>query len=270
MQAGGFNLKVISGIPYYSCAAFERIPWLHHAFSTRLGGISSDPERMLNLSPVPWDAPANVEENRRRFLSVLGLSAAHLATVAQYHSAEFHIINCPAHQWNPRTRGDALITARPDITLAVQVADCFPVLLADAKKGIIAAVHAGWRGCLARILRLTLEGMVKTGADPEDIQAAIGPGIRSCCFEVGPEVASAFEAEFPGQPVCRPHPERRNKHLVDLPAALQIQLAEVRIPLQNIWDLGLCTRCRPGEFFSHRAEGSRAGRMMGIICRTGS
>jgi YfiH family protein len=265
MHTSGFHLNEMSGVRYYSCAALEGIPALRHAFSTRRGGISPAPEQALNLGYVPWDSPANVTENRRRFLAVLGLSRANLATVAQFHSAEFHIINCPAHQWNPQTRGDALLTARQGIALAVQVADCFPVLLADAKKGIIAAVHAGWRGSLARILRRVIDGMGKMGADPADILATIGPGIRNCCLEVGPEVSSAFDAAFPEGNLCQPHPERRDKCLLDLPAALQLQLSESDVPQQNRCDLGLCTRCNPEEFFSYRAEGSHAGRMMGII-----
>ena len=267
MHINGFDLIESSGIRYYSCAAFEKIPRLRHAFSTRSGGISLASEQALNLGDVPWDLPANVEENRRRFLSALGLLPARLATVAQCHSAEFHIIDCPAHQWNPRTRGDALVTAEQGIALAVQVADCFPVLVADPQKGIIAAVHAGWRGSLARILRRILEGMGQLGADPADVLVAVGPGIRPCCFEVGLEVASAFDAEFPGEHLSHPHPERQDKYLLDLPMALNVQLSEAGVTPQNRWDLGLCTRCNPNEFFSHRAEGSHAGRMMGIICR---
>jgi YfiH family protein len=268
MHTNGFNLNETSGLRYYTCAAFEHIPGLRHAFSTRLGGVSLASEQVLNLGHVPWDLPANVEENRRRFLSALGLPPAHLATVAQFHSAEFHIINCPAHQWNPRTRGDALVTAEQGIALAVQVADCFPVLVADPQTGTVAAVHAGWRGSLARILGRIIEGMGQQGADPADVLVALGPGIRPCCFEVGHEVASAFDAAFPGAHLCHTHPERQDKYLLDLPMALNVQLTEAGVPMQNRWDLGLCTRCNPGEFFSYRAEGSRAGRMMGVICKT--
>jgi YfiH family protein len=267
MRTNAFTLCETSGLRYYTCAAFEQISGLRHAFSTRLGGVSLAPEPALNLGHVAWDSHANVEENRRRFLSVLGLAPALLATVAQIHSAEFHIIKSPAHQWNPRARGDALVTAEPGIALAVQVADCFPVLVADPQTGTIAAVHAGWRGSLARILGRIIEGMQRQGADPTHILVAIGPGIRPCCFEVGPEVASAFDAAFPGELLCHPYPEHQGKYLLDLPMALNLQLSEAGIPPQNRWDLGLCTRCRPDEFFSYRAEGSRAGRMMGIICR---
>jgi polyphenol oxidase len=268
MPTCGFKLRQTGGVSYYSCDALEQVPGLRHGFSTRLGGVSLDSEQALNLGPVSWDTVASVEENRRRFLSALCLTPDQLATVAQVHSAEFHIINGPAHQWNPRTRGDALVTAEKGIALAVKVADCFPVLIADPRTGLIAAIHAGWRGILARIVSRTIEGMQRLGANPASLLVAIGPGIRSCCFEVGAEVSSAFDAAFPGSCLLRPHPERRQKFLLDLPLALDVQLTEAGVPTHNRWDIGLCTYCHPAEFFSYRRDGSHAGRMMGIICAT--
>jgi YfiH family protein len=268
MQTNGFIQRQAAGIPYYACTALEQDSGLRHAFSTRCGGVSPAPEGALNLGHVPWDSRANVEENRRRFLSALSLAPDCLTTVAQIHSAEFHIIKTTADQWNPNTRGDALVTAEQGVALAVQVADCFPVLISDPHTGAIAAVHAGWRGTLARILRRTLEGMQRSlGVDPDNVIVAYGPGIRSCCLEVGSEVTSMYEAEFPGHRLCVPHPDRPEKHLLDLPQALNIQLSEAGVPLANVFDLGLCTRCHPEEFFSYRAEGRRAGRMMGLICK---
>jgi copper oxidase (laccase) domain-containing protein len=148
MQNTGFVRREAEGIAYYSCTALENVPHLCHAFSTRHGGVSSMPAQALNLGSVPWDTAAHVLENRRRFLSALNIRPLSLATVSQVHSAEFHIIKTPAHQWNPRTPGDGLATAEEGVALAVQVADCFPVLLADPQTGAIAAVHAGWRGRL--------------------------------------------------------------------------------------------------------------------------
>lgn len=268
MQLNGFFLRRAASLSYYSCAALEQIPGLVHGFSTRSGGVSLAPENALNLGYTPWDVPAHVQENRRRFLSALNLLPEHLATVAQVHSAEFHIIQGPAYQWNPRTRGDALVTVMENVAVAVQVADCFPVLIADPRSGVIAAVHAGWRGTAARILEHTLEGMHgDLGIDLADVIVAIGPGIRSCCLEVGVEVQSAFAAEFSRAHLCSQHPAHQGKYLLDLPLALNIQLSEAGIPSGNVHDLGLCTRCHPDQFFSYRAEGSRTGRMMAVIAR---
>jgi YfiH family protein len=266
MQNNGFLLMESEGLSYYACAAFQRDLDLRHGFSTRTGGVSPGPAGALNLGNTTWDAPANVLENRRRFLAALQFRPESLATVSQVHSADFHIIKGAAHQWNPRVEGDALVTTEPGVALAVQVADCFPVLLADPQTGAIAAVHAGWRGTLQRILGRTLAGMRRElGVDPSRVLVAIGPGIRRCCLEVGPEVAAAFESAYPGAKLCSPRPERPGNCLLDLPAALDIQLREVGVDPSNVFDLDLCTRCRPQEFFSYRAEGSRAGRMMAVI-----
>jgi YfiH family protein len=271
MQNTGFVRREAEGIAYYSCTALENVPHLRHAFSTRHGGVSSMPAQALNLGSVPWDTAAHVLENRRRFLSALNIRPLSLATVSQVHSAEFHIIKTPAHQWNPRTPGDGLATAEEGVALAVQVADCFPVLLADPQTGAIAAVHAGWRGIRARILFRTIVGMQRSlGVNPAHLLAAIGPGIRSCCLEVGDEVAFAFDAEFSGARLCSPSPHNPAKYLLDLPQALHLQLAEARVPQEAVSDLGLCTRCNPAEFFSYRAEGSHSGRMMAVICRAGT
>jgi YfiH family protein len=269
MQGTCFVRREAQGIAYYSCTALEAVPHLCHAFSTRHGGISPMPAQALNLGNVPWDKSEHVAENRRRFLSALNLNPSNLVTVSQIHSAAFHIIKSGAGQWNPRTPGDGLVTAEEGVALAVQVADCFPILMADPHSGAIAAVHAGWRGALERILSRTIAGMQRSlGADPAGLLIAIGPGICPCCFEVGSEVASAFDAEFPGARLCSPRLNKSGKYLVDLPRALYLQLAEAGVRQEAVLDIGLCTCCNPAEFFSYRAEGAHSGRMMAVICRT--
>jgi hypothetical protein len=268
MQSNGFVRCESEGTAYYSCIAIGNLPRIRHGFSLRGAGNEPAADGDFNLGHVPWDSHANVEANRRRFLTALGIRPDHLATVEQIHSAEFHIIKTAADQWDPGTRGDALVTAEPGVALAVQVADCHPVLIADPRAEVIAAVHAGWRGGLARILERTLQGMqfhFKT--HPADTLVAIGPGIRGCCYEVGLEVASAFELGFPGVRLCSPREEEEGKFLLDMPRALSIQILEAGVPIENVFDLGLCTRCNPLEFYSYRADGPRAGRMMGVICR---
>ena len=269
MQTNGFLRREVDGVRYYVCAAFERHDGVRHGFSTRQGGVSLPPEGALNLGFVAWDAPANVEENRRRFLAALGIRPEFLTTVAQTHSAEFHIINAGSDQWNPRTPGDALVTVEKDVALAVKTADCFPILISDARTGAIAAVHAGWRGILGGVLTNTLAGMRREHAcSPSELIVAVGPGIRGCCFEVGPEVESAFRSAFPKVELSTPHPQHPGKFMVDLPRALQQQLAGAGVPAANAFDLGLCTGCRTDEFFSYRTEGARAGRLMAVIYRS--
>ncbi len=267
MSDNAFRLHETEGIAYYTCRALEKIHNLSHGFSTRHGGLSSLPSNSLNLGHVPWDGREHVEENRRRFLDALQISPDWLTTLSQKHSADFHIISAKAPQWNGTTPGDALITKSKEVALAVLVADCFPILAADPETGAIACIHSGWRGTLGRILLRTLRGMERfLSCDPERLMVAIGPGIRSCCMEVGAEVAASFDREY-GNSDLLLHPARRpEKHLLDLPLALHQQLRTAGVPPENVFDLGLCTHCNTGEFFSHRAECERTGRMMAVIC----
>lgn len=268
MRRDGFVLREVRGIPYYSCRAFEELPNLCHGFSTRRGGAPAPGEHSLNLSYNSWDSPERVNENRRRLLCALNLKEAHLATLRQVHSNRVHIIRDIPAQWNP-SEGDALVAQLENAALAVQVADCLPVLIADPATKAVAAVHSGWRGILAHILPVTVREMQRTfGADPANLLAAVGPGIRACCFEVGPEVAELFNREFPGGRLSVPAGASPGKHLLDLCKALEMELDEAGIKPENRYDSGLCTRCNTKEFFSYRAEGTRSGRMMAVIGRS--
>jgi purine-nucleoside/S-methyl-5'-thioadenosine phosphorylase / adenosine deaminase len=256
------------GVPYYSCSALEELSFLRHGFSTRHGGVSSLPAGNLNLSHVSWDSAQQVDENRGRFMTALGLGSATLATLSQIHSDRLHIIEEKAGQWNQRPQADALATRLQSVALAVQAADCFPILLVDPTAGAIAGVHAGWRGTLARILSKSVQTMERElDCDPARLMVAIGPGIRRCCFEIGPEVVEAFEREFPGAQLAEPHPANPGRSLLDLRRAVDVQFAEVGIPQSQVFDLGLCTRCRVDEFFSYRGEGPKSGRLMAVISR---
>lgn len=253
---------------YYSCTALEEFAALRHGFSTRSSGADSRSEPLLNLGLVPWDAPERVAENRRRFLAALGLTSARLVTLSQIHSDLVHIIEERDGQRNRSREGDALATRQPGVAVGILVADCFPILLADPDSGAVAAVHSGWRGTANRILRKTVERLrAAFGSRPARLLAAVGPGIRSCCFEVGIEVVSSFKESFAGADLASPLANRPDKYLLDLPRALQIQGAEAGLHPDRMFDLGVCTRCNPREFFSYRAEGQRAGRQMALIGR---
>src|SRR5690348_1646975 len=187
------GLKVLQG------PAFSKLPWLIHAFSTRLGGISPlINEKVLNLGFTDWDSRENVLENRRRFQTAAGAVNLPLISLKQIHSDVIHVFDSAPSE---SCRGDALITNRPGLLLAVQTADCVPVLLVDPKKRAIAAIHAGWRGTLARIVAKTIGAMqMYFASTPRDLLAAIGPCIGPCCYEVGTEVATHFLSQFPDAP----------------------------------------------------------------------
>jgi hypothetical protein len=160
--------------------------------------------------------------------------------------------------------GDALVTDRPGLAVAVVTADCVPILLAvrgGRSAGRIAAVHAGWRGLAGRVLPAALE---RLDADGGDVIAWIGPAIGPCCYEVGPEVAAEVAAAVSGTPVSRPGPRGR-PHL-DLVAAATAQLREHGVAESRI--VGACTRCRGDRLWSYRRHGADAGRNLAVIWRT--
>jgi polyphenol oxidase len=265
MSAEDFIHREFQGTSYYSCRAFENLPHMRHGFSTRRGGAPDLNESSLNLADAPWDSPARVNENRMRFLSALHLKEARLITLHQVHSKRVHIIEEISHQWN-QSEGDALITRAENIALAVKTADCLPVLIADPATNAIAAVHSGWRGTLAGVLPQTIREMQRAfGSRPANLLIAVGPGIRSCCFEVGHEVVELFDIAFPGCSLAKSIKARPGKSLLDLCGALQVQLDLAGVSPENRFDLGACTCCNTSEYFSYRAEGAASGRMMAVI-----
>jgi purine-nucleoside/S-methyl-5'-thioadenosine phosphorylase / adenosine deaminase len=148
--------------------------------------------------------------------------------------------------------GDAAVTNRPDLAISIRTADCYPILLADARNRAVAAVHAGWRGTATQIVRKTVEKMsAEFGTSPADVHAAIGPGIGACCYEVGPEVARYFGSS-------------ERTHL-DLASENRKQLEAAGVPSSNIEALGVCTFCDAERFFSYRRDKENPGRMTSFI-----
>lgn len=264
--------------------ALAKLPWLVHGFSTRPGGVSLlNGEKALNLGFTEWDTKENVLENRRRFQSTLGASDLKLISLKQIHSDVIHLFDAaPAEP----CRGDASVTNCPGLLLGVQTADCVPILLVDPKKRAVAAVHAGWRGTLQRIVVKAIGQMqMHFGSKPADLLAAIGPAIGGCCYEVGTEVAIQFQSQFaeaskwfaefrtgdepdPIQwlnmmpPGHQPPPKNV---LLDLKKANRAQLLGASLRAPNIFVSGLCTACRRHFLFSYRKEGPQSGRLLSVI-----
>jgi YfiH family protein len=230
--------------------------WLHapnishvHGFSTRHGGVSPAPYSTLNLGGSD-DDPRHITENRRRSLAALGLGNTTLHTLKQVHGDRV----CEASA--PRQEGDALVSNRPGSVIAVMVADCYPVLFSDQEAGVIGAAHCGWRGTLAHIAANTVAAMRKLGATPANIRAAIGPGISQSNFEVGQDVIDLFsQAGFPSTAWKR--------RQLDLVQCILFTLTSAGIPPEHIWSMNRCTF--EDDFFSHRRDQGRTGRMMGLI-----
>jgi YfiH family protein len=285
-QAGAsrWSETVRGGLRILQVPALAKLPWLVHGFSTRVGGVSKlDGKRVLNLGFTEWDARENVKENRRRLQVAVGAPDFQLVSLLQFHSdAILHFETAPTEP----ARGDASVTKSKGLLLAVQAADCVPILLVDPKNRAVAAVHAGWRGTLARIVEKTIGRMqMQFGSEAADLLAAIGPAIGGCCYEVGTEVAAAFSGQFPNAagffdelrtgdepnplqwlnmmpPGHQPPPK---KVLLDLRKANRTQLEAAGVPAANIFASDLCTGCRRDLLFSYRKEGAQSGRMMSVI-----
>ncbi len=270
------------------------LPWLVHGFSTRAGGHSTAYGKLsLNLGFTSTDNQAAVEKNRKAFAEALigapAKSPLTLVTMKQVHRDQIHVIpQFPGVSKAPLT-GDGMVTNVPGLLLAIQTADCLPILLVDRKKKVVAAVHAGWRGSVQRIAQKTVGVMQSRFAcDPGDILAAIGPGIHRCCYSVGVEVRDEFESQFEyarelfdevfdSDPVHLKYPllfltarapghsELGPQTHLDLMGANRRQLADAGIPAGNVAASPFCTACRTDILFSHRAERGNTGRMMAAI-----
>ena len=272
------------GLQILQLTPFRKLPWLVHGFSTRPAGVSFlDGHSVLNLGFMEWDTRENVAENRRLLQAALRAEDFTLAPLKQIHSDAIRLF-CAAPAL--ACKGDASLTNRQGLLLAVQTADCVPILLVDPKKRAVAAIHAGWKGTLARIAGKAVGRMrLEFGSKPADLLAALGPSIGPCCYEVGAEFVTKFTAQFAdaaeyfdeprtgdepnplqwlsmAPPGHQPPP--RNVHL-DLPKANRRQLLAAGLRPQNILSTGLCTACRTDLFFSYRKEGALSGRLMSVI-----
>ena len=226
------------------------LPAARAAFSTRLGGVSHEPYDALNVAIMTGDERDDVRENRLRLAAALGREPDGVVMGRQVHGAE---LREHAERQEPRVYADVVkspdevdahATADPGLTPLVMVADCLPVAL-DGPGGV-AMAHCGWRGLAAGIV-----ARAATAVDAE--AAAVGPGIGPCCYEVGDEVLTEF-ADLDGVADGR---------MLDLSAVAHALLE--RAGVEATETSGLCTKCNPDLFYSHRRDGGRTGRQAGLV-----
>jgi len=268
----------------------KRLPWLVHGFSTRRGGFSKVyGGHSLNLGLTKDDSPESVKKNREHFLRSLNAAGRrpwNLISLKQIHSDVIHVVRSAKPQ---KLVGDGLVTNLPNVALAIQTADCFPVLLIDPRHKAVGAFHAGWRGTVKRIVEKGL-GIMRHefGTLPTDVLAVIGPGIHKCCYEIGDEVKNQFESQFAyarelmhelycPDPIrekypllflnVRPpgHGDTCTKLYLDLAEANRRQLIMAGVSDDQISILQHCTSCNTKKFFSHRKEQGKTGRMMAVV-----
>ncbi len=226
-----------------------------HGFTTRTGGASSGPFESLNLGGAVGDDPAAVAENWARLERDTGLR---FARVRQVHGARAVRADAPTV---PALEADVVVTRTPGVAACVSVADCVPVLLADPETGAVAAVHAGWRGTIARAAAEGVRARAReAGAPASRLLACVGPAIGPCCYEVSPELAARFRAEL-GPETVR---DGRAPHVDLWRANVAVLRAEGLAP-ERIEVLARCTACEREHFFSHRRDAGRTGRQAAFI-----
>ena len=280
------GLRQRAGLPVLTWPALDPLP-VEAIVTTRHGGVSAGGYATLNLSFAVGDEAANVRENRRRAAAALGADPADFVFAAQVHGSRAEVVSAA-----DRGRGtlaaddaagpaDALVTATPGTVLAILVADCVPIVLYDPAAHVLACVHAGWRGTVARAAQAALAAMCSLGAHPEDVIAGIGPSVAAGSYRVGEEVAAAARDAFGegvaaaardafGEEVRAAAPDASGQQvqallrpvpgggpgqwLFDLPAANRHVLRAAGVPDGQIHVAATPTGPGPGLFFSHRAE----------------
>jgi polyphenol oxidase len=244
----------------------------------------------LNLGFTAEDGREAVAHNRRLLAeAVTGSPDTPLVPLRQFHSNLVVIADlADAGRDTPR-KADGLLSAQPGCLIAVQTADCVPVLVTDRKRRVVGAFHAGWRGTAKRIVENGVGRMrLEFGSRPADLIAAIGPAIGPCCYAVGEEVLAEFESQFTyGRELFREvydsdslrqrypmlflnqrapgHGPSGSRLHVDLREGNRRQLLACGVPARSIQEVGGCTQCSPDLYFSHRGSNGRTGRMMAVI-----
>ncbi len=227
-----FYEKRIRSVPFFQFSELEEIPGVVHAFTSR------QTDQACGLDRVEQSAV-----DKTPFLDLLEITAAKTIQLRQVHSNR---VLRRAFPGIDRPQGDGLVLTKPGTFGVIRTADCLPVLVIDPLRRQLAAVHAGWRGTLGRILGRAIGELTGPGSDPARLTVALGPCIRSCCYEVGPEFPERFSRE--GHDVKRIF-QGRNLDLIEANRAEAEAAGVVRIV-----DSGLCTCCSPETFYSHRRD----------------
>jgi YfiH family protein len=261
-----FTLETKDQVSFLACVPMRRLGMVTHAFSTRLGGVSEPPYATLNLGFGSGDQRPLVQGNRARFGRAVGFAADDLVALRQVHGNRVLVLTATTDPQLVRgSPGDAMITDRPHVPLAVITADCFPVVFVAPSLPAVGIIHAGRKGTAAQVVPAAIERLRQAfHLQPAELFAAIGPGIGGCCYEVDDASAAPFHTQFsPEDAVYRP--SRAGHQYLDLQRAILLQLQVSGVPSPHVWSAGLCTACHPQWFYSYRREGARSGRMLNMV-----
>jgi YfiH family protein len=236
--AGAARAEASAGVTLRTWDVFAGLA-VDAVVTTRDGGVSTGPYASLNLSLGVGDDPAAVVENRRRAAAALGCDLRDMLFCHQTHGRQVAVAGPADRGRGTRTAADALpcdavVTATPGLALVVMVGDCVPLVLYDPKAHVVATVHAGWRGTVARIAEAAVEAMAGLGADPPRILAGLGPAVPADRYQVGQEVAEAAAACFRGNTADIVRPDGTGRFTFDLWAANRRVLTEAGVAAANV------------------------------------
>ena len=270
MENGSAQRCERGGVVFYRLPSFAAFPFVRHGFSTRLGGVSAPPFDRMNLSFTRGDDPQAVTENFRRFCAAVEVEADGLVIPYQAHTTNLRYVGAADRGdgfSRPKSLADTdgLFTDQPGVVLCTQYADCVPLLFLDPHKRIIALSHSGWRGTAADMAGETVRRLEKDcGCDPRHLLAGIGPSIGPCCFEVDEPVYRAFAGQGRWSGACF-RKDGGGKYHLDLWRINYELLLQAGVTPEHIEVSGLCTRCRPEIFWSHRFTGPTRGSLATVL-----
>lgn len=266
------KLNNVNSVPYLTYNSLSEIDFINHAFSTRLGGVSTDEFTSMNLAFNRGDSPENVTENYKRFCKSAGFDYESLTASSQDHHTFVRAVtkeNVGVGIYKPKDieSVDALITNEPGVTLVTYYADCTPLFFVDTKQKAIGLAHAGWRGTVGRIGDNVIKKMQSLyGTDPSDIKAAIGPAISVCCYEVDKPCADNFLALDELDSTKFVFPKGNGKFMIDLLETNRQILVHAGVKNENITVSDVCTNCNSELLWSHRATKGHRGTMSAFMC----
>lgn len=265
-----FTLQHKGGVQYHTADQFTALGLVRHGFATRLGGVSQGVCAELNMSRSELDLPQRVRENYHRLCAALGTDEKRLVMTRQIHTDIVRVVtraDVLADLYDPIPYdADGLITDIPGLTLTIFYADCIPILLVDPVRQVVGAVHSGWRGTWLGILTNAVEKMTSVfGCRPQDIRAAIGPGICPACFETHQDVPDAMGETLGSDAAPYLTPLPSGKFQVDLKGLLQLRLKKAGLLFQHVDVLPECTCCNGDLYWSHRRLGPQRGNQCAMI-----
>ncbi len=266
------NLNNIESTPFLTYKEFEKISFINHCFSTRLGGVSSGEFESLNLSFGRGDSDENVIANYKLICKSANLDFDTLVASAQVHEDNVRCvtkneIGIGITKPKDLKSVDALVTNEKNVTLVTYYADCTPVFFIDENKKAIGLAHAGWRSTVLRISAKVIETMAKNyGSNPQDIKVAIGPAISKCCYEVDNICFDNFKnlKEIDLNKIATK--KENGKYMLDLLEANKEIILNAGVKAENIIISDLCTKCNSDLLWSHRATNGKRGTLSAFMC----